>query len=327
MVRKPWRVRIVDQFVRAFDRPVARLDEAGIAARRTLVRRPEFAAVTRYVMGPVLPSVTITEGQAQVRHGQVGLRIYRPALAAAGASLPMIVFLHGGGWVFGDPEAYDPLCTWVADAAEVMIVSIDYRLAPEYVAPAGLDDAIDATRWIGEHAVELGGDPDRIGIMGDSAGGNLAAVVTQVMRDEHGPTLRHQVLIYPSVDSTCLRRSKILHAHGPILTRRDTDAYFRLYRGAATDRLDPADPRISPLHGDLRGLPPALVQTADLDPLRDEGLAYADKLVESGVDVVVTNYPDAPHGFAGYPAIAPATWAHREQIRREVRRHLVGIAR
>lgn len=283
-----------------------------------------LAALSRVLTGPVVPSVRIEKTRIPVHHGDVGVRVYRPAATSAGTLLPAVLFFHGGGWVFGDPSGYDPLCTWLADAADVLILSVDYRLAPEHAAPAGVSDALDATRWIGEHAATLGADPERLGVMGDSAGGNLAAVVTQLVRDEGGPTLRHQVLIYPSVDSTCLRRSKMKHARGPLITRRDTDTFLRLYRGSNVDVLDPADPLISPLQGDLVGLPPALIQTAAFDPLRDEGRAYADKLRQSGVEVVATDYADAAHGFASMPGLSPSTWAHREEIRAQIHTHLHG---
>ncbi|WP_168581513.1 alpha/beta hydrolase [Gephyromycinifex aptenodytis] len=320
----PWRLRIADFVVRLGGPGVTDLDSAGIARRRSAAAHPVQSALWRLMSGPVVPRVRIEPLQIPGRHGTIAARVYRPAAADGRAPVATVIFFHGGGWVFGAPSEYDPFCSWLADAAEVLIVSIDYRLAPEHVAPAGLQDALDATRWIGEHVARLGGDPERLGVMGDSAGGNLAAVVTQQVRDEGGPTLRHQVLIYPSVDSTCLRRSKIEHARGPLITRRDTDTFFRLYRGSGADALDPADPRISPLQGDLRGLPPALIQTAALDPLRDEGRAYADKLRRSGVQVLATDYPNAAHGFASMPALAPSTWAHRSEIRDEIRRHLAG---
>lgn len=316
----PLRLRVADVVARRFDEPVADLDAAGIARRRRLTRQ---SRLVRRLTGPVLPTVTIDDRTIPVRDGRaVGLRVYRPAAARAGRPLPIVVFFHGGGWVFGAPASYDPLCTFLCDGVEAIIASVDYRLAPEHPAPAGVDDGVDAVRWVAEHANSLGGDPYRIGVAGDSAGGNIAAVCTQLIRDDGGPRLAHQALVYPSVDSTCLTRSKIEHANGPILRRRDTDAYFALYLGAGPARLDPADPRVSPLHGDLTGLPPAIIQTAGLDPLRDEGAAYARALHQAGVEVVHTDYPRAAHGFASYPGLSVGAWPHRHELIHEMRRHL-----
>lgn len=320
MSRVPLRLRLVDVVARRFDEPVADLDADGIARRRRLTRH---SRLVRRLTGPILPTVSIEDLAIPVRDGRrVGLRVYRPAAIRAGRPLPVLVFFHGGGWVFGSPASYDPLCTFLCDGVEAVVASIDYRLAPEHPAPAGLEDGFDGLRWVAEHAADLGGDPSRIGVAGDSAGGNIAAVCTQLARDAGGPALAHQALIYPSVDSTCLTRSKIERANGPILRRRDTDAYFALYLGSGATRLDPADPLVSPLQGDLRGLPPALVQTAGLDPLRDEGAAYAHALHRAGVEVVHTDYPRAAHGFASFPGLSVGAWPHREELVLHMRAHL-----
>lgn len=177
-------------------------------------------------------------------------------------------------------------------------------------------------RALPDLAPQWGADPQRMAVAGDSAGGNLAAVLTQVLRDEGGPALAAQVLLYPSVDCTCLSRSKIDFARGPILNRRDADAYFAYYLGDGPDALSPFDPLISPALGDLRGLPPALVQTAGFDPLRDEGAAYARSLRGVGVPAQHTDFPKAPHGFASWPVLAPGVGAHRPQIVEFLREHL-----
>lgn len=209
----------------------------------------------------------------------------------------------------------------------MLVASIDYRLAPHDPAPAGLEDVLAATHWLWKHAAGLGADPDRIAICGDSAGGNLATVTAQLLRDDAeagraGPRLRHQALLYPSVDSTRLTPSKMELSRGPVISRRDTDAYLRHYLGVGEDVLDAYDPRVSPALGRLDALPPTLIQVAQFDPLRDEGIAYAQDLREAGVDAVCTTYAGAVHGFASFPGGAAGGFAHRDELTREIGRHL-----
>lgn len=263
---------------------------------------------------------------------EVGIRRYRPRLhlrsrLATPDALPMVVFFHGGGWALCDVRGYDPLCTYLSDSLGALVASVDYRLAPHHPAPAASDDAIAATLWLWEHAREIGGDPERMAVCGDSAGGNLATVVAQALRDRAdaglpGPALRHQALIYPSVDTTRLTPSKMALARGPVLTRKDTDAYLALYLGSEAGALTAYDVRISPALGRLDGLPPTLIQTAQFDPLRDEGIAYGEALQAAGVPVVSTTYQGAVHGFASFPAGAPGGFRHRTELTREIGRYL-----
>ena len=183
-----------------------------------------------------------------------------------------------------------------------MVLSTDYRLAPEAPFPAALEDALCATRWAAENVADLGGDPDRIAVAGDSAGGNLAAVVAQQLRDT-GPALAAQLLIYPGTDFVERYPSEQENAEGYFLTLEDM-AWFA---GHYVDEADPADPRLSPLRApDLSGLPPAVVATAEFDPLRDQGDAYADALAAAGVPVVKRSYPGLIHGFFDLGALSPA---------------------
>ena len=250
------------------------------------------------------------------------LRVYRPAvLSASRELLPVVVYLHGGGWVLGSPRGYDPLCTFLARAVEAVVVSVDYRMAPEHRAPMAVHDCVDSVRWLAGHARSLGGDPSHLAVAGDSAGGNLAAVVCQVVRDEGGPAISHQALMYPATDATKSQPSIMEHAAGPILTLAKIDAFLDHYLGP--DGLAPADPLVSPLwaasHADL---PPALIQTAELDPLRDEGRLYAERLAAAGVPVRHTNYAGAPHGFASFPGATTIGRQHRAELVSELRRHL-----
>ena len=227
-------------------------------------------------------------------------RLYRPLQAAQQAGeLPVLVYFHGGGWTIGDLDTHDTLCRQLANGSGCAVISVDYRLAPEHAFPAAVDDAVAATRWVHQHAASLGLDARRIGVGGDSAGGNLAAVVALTLRDAArggAPLpLRLQLLIYPATDMRAVAPSHTSNGQGYLLTR-DTMAYF-------TDHYlpDPAgyrDWRASPLlHPDLSRLPPALVLTAGYDPLRDEGLAYAQKLSEAGTRATQLSFERQIHGF------------------------------
>ena len=324
----PLRTRAMDLVAQWGRGGGAGLDQARIEAIR---RRPvPYVPPVTWFTGAVLGSVRISTTTVPVRGGRrVPVRWYHPseAVAAGEAALPLLVYLHGGGWVHGSPANYDPLCTFLADAARVIVAAIEYRLAPEHPAPAGLEDCLDAISWLAGDADRHGADRRRLGVAGDSAGGNLAAVAAQhftaLARDSGGVNIiTHQALLYPSLDSTCLYKSKIDRAGGPILRRDQTDAYLALYLGTGPSALTARDPRISPLIGSVEGLPPTLIQTAGLDPLRDEGLRYAGRLRAAGVPVVATDYPWCPHGFASYPGAGRGGWDHRPELAREIARHL-----
>lgn len=319
----PWRTRLLHR-LSSMTGSIADLPVEELHSLRMPQPRGRLADLAS---GYVARDVRISDALVPVRDDRhVRVRRYDSALHTHEAidpqPRPLLVFIHGGGWVLGLVENYDALCTYLAQTAGVIVASIEYRLAPEHPAPAAIHDCVDVMRALPELAPEWGADPSRIAVAGDSAGGNLAAVVTQVMRDTSGPPLAAQVLLYPSVDCTCLSRSKIEFAHGPILKRRDTDRYFAYYLGDGPDALRPDDPLISPALADLRGLPPALIQTAGLDPLRDEGAAYARSLRAVGVPAQYTDFPLAPHGFASWPALNPGVGSHRGEIVAFLRRHL-----
>jgi acetyl esterase/lipase len=226
--------------------------------------------------------------------GPIPARHYHPATSRPA---PLVVFYHGGGWVIGDLDTHDPLCRLTCRDADVHVLSIDYRLAPEHPAPAAVDDAYAAFQWACEHAEELGAMPDKIVVGGDSAGGNLAAVVSQRARDEGGPKPVLQWLIYPRTDFTAQTRSLSLFADGFLLTKADIDWFNEQYLGGSD--VDPADPRVSPLLADsLSALPPALIATAGFDPLRDEGDSYAAALSAAGTHVDLRTMGSLTHGFA-----------------------------
>ncbi|HEY3723351.1 MAG TPA: alpha/beta hydrolase [Acidimicrobiia bacterium] len=224
--------------------------------------------------------------------GEIPVRIYRPE---GGAPKPIVVYYHGGGWVIGGLETHDHGCRALANSADAVVVSVDYRLAPEYRFPAPLDDARAALGWVAEHTEELGGDASRIAVAGDSAGGNLAAVVAQMARDAGGPALCFQLLIYPVTDHEFDSVSMRDNAEGYFLTR---DAMRWFYSHYLDEPTLGADPRVSPIRADdLSGLPPAFVITAEYDPLRDQGVAYAAAMSDAGTAVEARTYAGMFHGF------------------------------
>jgi acetyl esterase len=224
--------------------------------------------------------------------GEILVRVYRPE---GRAPFPALVYFHGGGWVIGSLETHDGSCRDLANRTGCVVASVDYRLAPESRFPAAAEDCFVATKWVAEHAGELGIDPKRIGIGGDSAGGNLAAVVALMARDRRGPALRHQLLIYPVTDADFARASYRENAEGYLLTTKAMEWFWNHYVPDAAQR---SEPYAAPLRAkDLAGLPPAFVITAEYDPLRDEGEAYARRLEQAGVPTVLKRYGGAIHGF------------------------------
>ena len=230
----------------------------------------------------------------------IPIRVYTPK---GGSTLPVLVFFHGGGWVICDLDTHDGVCRALANAAGCIVVAVDYRLAPEHKFPAAADDAFAATEWVAEHAVEIGGDPSRVAVGGDSAGGNLAAVVAQMANDRGGPKLAFQLMVYPVTDYNFDTASYRENAEGYMLT---TDAMKWFWTHYLPDAKAGLDPRASPLRADdLSGLPPALVITAEFDPLRDEGEAYAARLADAGVAAKSTRYDGMIHGFFSMSALLP----------------------
>ena len=224
--------------------------------------------------------------------GQIPVRIYTPV---GTAPFPVLVYLHGGGWVIGNLDTHDGICRSLANRVGCLVVSVDYRLAPEHPFPAAPEDCYAATRWLAEHAGSLGGDKGRIAVGGDSAGGNLAAVVALMARDRGGPKLAFQLLVYPATDTDFETRSYRENSEGYFLTRADMVWFWNHYAPRDEDR---RNPYAAPLRAaSLRGLPPALVITAEFDPLCDDGNAYAARLREDGVPVRLSQQDGLIHGF------------------------------
>jgi acetyl esterase len=250
------------------------------------------------------PAVEANDCRIPGAAGEIPVRIYHPG----GEPVATIVFFHGGGFTIGTLDAYDATCRYLCDRTASVVVSVDYRLAPEHPFPAGPDDCYAALVWTADHAAEIGGDASRLVVVGDSGGGNLAAVTALRARDLGTPRLAAQVLVYPCFDWTCSTRSQEENAKGYLLTR---DQMLWFYGHYAPDRTSPyADPRLA---ADLSGSAPALVITAEYDPLRDEGEEYAALLEKAGVPVVTSRYDGMIHGFLSMFAITPrAAEAHTE---------------
>ncbi|MGV0627072.1 alpha/beta hydrolase [Mycolicibacter minnesotensis] len=253
--------------------------------------------------------------------GAIGARHYRPAGDSGGAARPLLVFYHGGGFALGDLDTHDAVCRLICRDADVAVLSIDYRRAPEHPAPAAVDDAFAAFRWACEHVAELGAAPGRVAVGGDSAGGNLAAAVALLTRDDGGPVPILQWLIYPVTDATAATRSRTLFGEGFLLTKADLDWFTDQYVGRS--QLDPADPRVSPLRApDLSGLPPALVAIAGFDPLRDEGELFAAALREAGGIVDLRRMGSLTHGFINLFGLGGASATATAELISALRAHL-----
>jgi acetyl esterase len=270
------------------------MTERGVPPTHTLsvAEARSYYRERRHITQPVPPPIdTVRALTAEGPHGPIPLRLYRHGEGSS--PCPALVYFHGGGWVIGDLDTHDTLCRQLALASGCVVVSVDYRMGPEHPFPAAVDDAVAATRWLAAQAGALGLDATRLAVGGDSAGGNLAAVVALALRGER--PLAFQLLIYPATDQHPTHASRQRNAQGYLLTE-DTMRWFHDHY--LTDPALVDDWRASPLrHPDLSGLPPALVLTAGYDPLRDEGVAYAQRLSEAGVRASLQSFERQIHGF------------------------------
>ncbi|MCK8645565.1 alpha/beta hydrolase [Mycobacterium colombiense] len=251
---------------------------AGLESAPLPAAMPEMAKVTERL----IPAAT----------GDIPVRIYCPTNDSGG---PVLVYLHGGGLVMGSNHSFEPLARELASASAATVVAVDYRLAPEAPPPAQFEDAYGATDWVSRNGGELGVDVDRLAVIGDSAGGSLAAAVALAARDRHGPSICAQVLLYPGLDRDMSVASIVTLPDAPLLARDDIDYMHALADG---DAGPPTDPYLVPAYAtDLSGLPPAIVVTGGCDPIRDWGERYADRLRDAGVQTTLTRYPGMYHGF------------------------------
>ena len=248
--------------------------------------------------------------------GSLSVRVYTP-FEPERAPLPVLAFFHGGGFVIGDLDSHDGTCRALANAARCAVVAVDYRLAPEAKFPAAAEDCYAATCWIADNAAALGVDPARIAVGGDSAGGNLAAVTALLARDRSGPHLAHQLLVYPVIDCAFDTVSYRENAEGYFLTREMMRWFWHHYLDKPEQA---ADPYASPIRAaTLAGVAPATVITAEYDPLRDEGEAYAARLHRAGVPTSVTRYDGVIHGFFGMGNVIAKAKLAVAQAGRELR--------
>ncbi|MGO9454880.1 MAG: alpha/beta hydrolase [Candidatus Binataceae bacterium] len=268
-------------FLRAETPEQARGKMQALLEARPVEPPPLYRVEDRHIPGP---------------HGEIPIRIYT---SEGRVPKGVLVYFHGGGWVLGSVTTHDVLCRSIAIAAGCIVVSVDYRLAPEHKFPAAPEDCYAATKWVAANAASFGGDPNRIAVGGDSAGGNLATVVALMARDRGGPSLSFQLLFYPAISAANDTPSqKEFSEDGFVLSRADMEWFWNHYLNGPADRKNPlACPNAA---GNLAGLPPALVQTASHDPLRDEGERYAEQMRKAGVKVTLTRYDGVTHGFVSF---------------------------
>ena len=259
------------------------------------------SAAARIQPDPPEPVARIEDFTIPGPAGDIPVRLYSPD---PDTQLPVLVYYHGGGWVIGDLDSHDPLCRTLANRANVVVLSVHYRLAPEHKYPAAADDSYAAAQWVSEHGAEIGADGSRIVVCGDSAGGNLSAVVSLMARDRGGPGLRGQVLIYPVTNLDFGTDSYRDNGDGSKGLSEDGMRWF--WQHYVRTQSEGFEPYASPLRADtIADLPPALVITAEYDALRDEGELYADRLERGGVTTQLTRYDGVIHGFVGMFAAVP----------------------
>ncbi|MBV8652433.1 MAG: alpha/beta hydrolase [Alphaproteobacteria bacterium] len=295
MALDPQAKTVLEQFAKA---QLPAYSAVGAVEARRLYRESRAPFI------PPKPELALVEDRSiDGPHGAISIRFYRPLGGGEEPELPALVYFHGGGWTIGDLESHDVICRTLAATAGCAVVAVDYRLAPEHRFPVGLDDCWAALQWVIAEGGVLGIDTGRVAIGGDSAGGNLAAAVALMARDA-GLTLAYQLLIYPQLDLACDKPSHTLFAEGYGLTRASIAWFIGNYVRSAADV---ADWRASPLRApSLEGVAPAYVVTAGFDPLRDEGAAYAERLVEAGVPARHVPFDGMIHGFAGMGRVIDA---------------------
>lgn len=297
-MRLPLTVRVLGALRTRLGGSLAHLDPDAVPTARAAVTRLQAGPLGRAVIGRRPPDVAVEDTVVRTATVPTGLsaRVYRPPSTDAPA--PVVLNFHGGGFVQGDLDQSEWFCGHVARAAGIVVISLDYRLAPEHRFPIPVQDCYDATAAVAAAPGTWGIDPSRVHVMGDSAGGNIATVVCLMARDrrrrgEDAPAIASQALVYPGVEMVDVLPSERAIPHAPFLSASDIRGFHALYLGDA----DGTDPYASPLRADLSDLPPALVQTAEHDPLRDHGERYAAALAAAGVPVRHTRYVGAAHGY------------------------------
>jgi acetyl esterase len=289
-----FRTRLVLLLIKPFKpRRFNRMDLKHIRRARKPI--PRFFLVD-WVLGRPPACHKVENRSIPVRDGEIPVRIYHPN---AQQDRPIVLNFHGGGWTVGHLQLSDYYCARIAREVGAVVVSVDYRLAPENKFPTAVQDAYDALCWVNEHAAEIGGDRQRIAVTGDSAGGNLSAAISLMARDLKGPKIAFQALLYPATNTRFDYASLDTNADAPILSKADVLAFIEHYERTKADR---ANPYLSPYRADdLSNLPPALVITCEFDPLHDDGRDYALRLREEGNETEWVDYPRAIHGMFTFP--------------------------
>jgi len=286
------------------------LEQEGIPPNYTLpvseVRRISKSMVKRFAASPPPKVALARDVFASANNAKIPVRVYVPKKRT---NLPTLVYYHGGGWVVGDLDTSDWICRSLASLADCLVFSVDYRLAPENKFPTPVEDCYWAAKWVSENGFEQYANPKRMAVAGDSAGGNLAAAVCLMARDRGGPKISFQLLICPVMNHAFDTESYRKYADGYMLTLKDMEWFWNHY---LHDQRDGQNPYASPLLGDLQSLPPALVMTAEFDPLRDEGEAYAERLRQAGVSARTVRYDSMPHTWTDFPQLKQSEAAMKQ---------------
>ncbi len=304
----PLKIRLLLWWIRFTEKtPIYELP----AAKARQVSKKSFEAAKRLIDYPPIKLFAVKNQTVKARDGyQIPIRIYQPTDSD---NLPIIVFYHGGGFVIRDLDSHDNGCRRLAHDNKAVVVSVDYRLAPEYKFPIPHQDCYDATVWVSKNAKSIRGDASRLVVIGDSAGGNLATVVAQIARDEKGPKICYQVLIYPTTDARMNHSSIDEFSEGYLLTRPMMQWFLDQYKSTKEDIYNPL---MSPLLcRDLSNMPPTLIITAEFDPLKDEGIAYAHRLKQAGVEVRHSDYEGLVHAFFTMPKLHKSCLRAYEEIK------------
>ncbi|MGB0932307.1 MAG: alpha/beta hydrolase [Chitinophagales bacterium] len=304
----PLKVRLLLWWIRLTEKtPMYELP--AVTARR--ISKETLEGAKKLIEYAPIELFAVKNQMVKARDGyDIPIRIYQPIDAD---NLPIIVFYHGGGFVIRDLDSHDNGCRRLAHDNQAVVVSVDYRLAPEFKFPIPHQDCYDATVWVSENAASINGDASRLVVMGDSAGGNLATVVAQIARDKKGPKICYQVLIYPTTDARMNHPSIDKFAEGYLLTKPMMQWFLNHYKKNEEDIYNPL---MSPLLClDLSNMPPAFIITAEFDPLKDEGIAYAHRLKQAGVEVRHTDYKGLVHAFFNMPKLHKSCLRAYEEIK------------
>ncbi|MEM9137184.1 MAG: alpha/beta hydrolase [Cyanobacteria bacterium P01_F01_bin.42] len=295
----------------SLQRPAYRLSPAEIERRNA----NRLGGLLGWIfLGPKLSLPRVIDRVASGRHGSIAIRLYYPS---QDANIPLIVYFHGGGWVTGSLETHDRVCRRIASGTGALVLSVDYRLSPRHKYPVPLEDCYDAVVWASSQAASLGADGSRLIVMGDSAGGNIAASICLMARNQAGPKIFRQMLLYPAVDGTLSYPSHQTYAKAPFLNQASVQFFRAQYMNTIEDT---KEPYFSPLLAQtLANLPPAFILTAEHDPLHDEAKAFSERLSAAGVDVIYQDYPGMMHAFLNFPRFCSGASAAFTAIAEDVR--------